>query len=190
MLRLFPVSGRILLSRQRIQKLLRGICAVFLALALSGAEAAAASPPAEPVSGGILVLDPAAAAIVTQDAEWTTYYAVVPFSATYFTNCNVSLAKHVQGGFVVKAITQTVGTASVVGTKNLVIERSYWYGWATVATDSAGSYTTNATSYTADYWYLPAVDGATYRASVTHYTHIYGYTEELPQTTASYVYNA
>lgn len=67
-------------------------------------------------------------------------------------------------------------TASVVGVKNIKLQKKVWYGWDVVAT-GAGGEVYNATSmYWNGYYYSPEY-GATYKVTYTIYANVDGYAE-------------
>lgn len=73
--------------------------------------------------------------------------------------------------------TGVVGTASVLGVKDIKIWKKTWYGgWDLVATSSGGeSY--NRTLTGVSILYANAVKGATYKITCVHYGNVDGYIE-------------
>lgn len=80
-------------------------------------------------------------------------------------------------GMHIDISTGVVGTASVIGVKDIKIFKKTWYGgWDLVATSSGGeSYNRSVTGVTI--LYANAVKGATYKITCVHYGNVDGYIE-------------
>ncbi len=80
-------------------------------------------------------------------------------------------------GMHIDISTGVVGTASVLGVKDVKIQKKTWYGgWKTVAVCS-GSESYNRGTMGINILYENAEKGATYRISCIHYGDVNGYTE-------------
>lgn len=79
-------------------------------------------------------------------------------------------------GMHVDFVVDTDGTASVIGIKDIKIQKKVWYGWKTVAT-SEGAEGYNIGSFACSILYSGAEYGQTYRITCTHYANVDGYTE-------------
>lgn len=79
-------------------------------------------------------------------------------------------------GMHVDFLVHANGTASVIGIKDIKIQKKVWYGWKTVAT-SSGAEAKNVGSFGCSLLYTGAEYGQTYRITCTHYANVDGYTE-------------
>lgn len=104
-----------------------------------------------------------------------------PNARTLFTDCSISVS--VSGGMLVEFYTKVSGTASVIGVKDIVIQKKVWYGWQTVVT-SVGGEKNNGSAYACTLTYTGAENGATYRISCVHYANVSGYAENSNITDA------
>jgi len=83
--------------------------------------------------------------------------------------------------------TGAVGTASVIGVKDIKIQKKVWYGWSTVAIcDGAESH--DHTMMGISIPYANAEKGATYRITCIHYADVDGYIEG-ENDTGAFVYD-
>lgn len=105
---------------------------------------------------------------------------IVPYS-TVFNEASVSVFYDTTGMHI-SICTSMNGTASVVGVKDIEVQRKTWYGgWTTVATSTGGeSYgvTTSVCTLT----YTGTVEGESYRVIRTHYGNVDGYRELYAET--------
>ena len=91
------------------------------------------------------------------------------------TDCIISVSCSA-AGMRIEISTGTVGTASVLGIKDIVVKKKVWYGWKTVATgESVEDY--NRTIVGASFLYSNAEYGETYRITCTHYANVTEYIE-------------
>lgn len=104
----------------------------------------------------------------------------VPY--TSLGQCIISISGH-DDGMYIDITTGADGTASVIGVKDIKIERKFWYGWSTVATCSGGEIH-DRTMMGICITYANAVKDATYRISCVHYADVNGYTEGTNDTGA------
>ena len=111
-------------------------------------------------------------ATVIEDAELPS--GVTPY--TMLASCIISVSGDT-AGMHISVITGAVGTASVIGVKDVRIQKKGWFGtWTTVATCSGTeSYDRGTTGI--DILYPNAEKGATYRILCVHYADVDGYTE-------------
>lgn len=105
---------------------------------------------------------------------------IVPY-ATVFNVASVS-AVYDEAGMHIDIITTMNGVASVVGVKDIEIQKKTWYGgWTTVATSTGGeSY--NVMTSVCSLTYTGTVAGETYRVVRTHYGNVDGYRELSGET--------
>lgn len=90
-------------------------------------------------------------------------------------NCLINVGCSSDGMYV-EFVVNADDTASVIGIKNIKIQKKVWYGWKTVATsDGAEDY--NAGMFACSILYSGAEYGETYRISCVHYANVNGYTE-------------
>lgn len=100
---------------------------------------------------------------------------VVKQTRTMMTNCIISVSCS-EEGLHMDIITGTVGVASVLGIKDVVVKKKVWYGWKTVAI-SSGAEDYNQTSFGISLTYSDAEYGETYRITCVHYADVDGYIE-------------
>ena len=95
---------------------------------------------------------------------------------TMLADCIISVGEE-SDGMHIGISTGTVGTASVLGVKDVKIWKKTWYGgWDLVATSKGGeSY--NRSTMGVSIVYPGAVKGATYKITCVHYGNVNGYTE-------------
>lgn len=101
---------------------------------------------------------------------------------TMLAQCIISVSGH-DDGMYIDITTGAVGIASVIGIKDVKVERKFWYGWSTVATCS-GCESYDHSMVGLCITYDNAVKDATYRISCTHYADVDGYTEGVNDTGA------
>ena len=108
---------------------------------------------------------------VAKDMEWPG-----KIFRTMLTQCIINVSGDDEGMHI-GIFTGTVGAASVLGIKDVKIQKKNWLGlWSTVATSSGGeSYDCATTSV--NILYANAEKGATYRILCVHYGDVNGYTE-------------
>ncbi len=107
----------------------------------------------------------------------------VPYTA--LAQCIISVSGH-DDGMYIDITTGAIGTASVIGVKDIKIQRKFWYGWTTVATSSGGEIN-DRTMMAVCITYANAVKEATYRITCIHYADVNGYTEG-ENDTGAFVY--
>ena len=103
-----------------------------------------------------------------------------PNARTFLVNCSIGIMNS-SDGMLVECYTDSVGTASVLGVKDIKIQKKVWYGWKTVAV-SEGAETENARAFSCHLRYTNAELGETYRVSCVHYGTVDSYTEVENQT--------
>nr|WP_296487793.1 hypothetical protein [uncultured Acetatifactor sp.] len=111
-------------------------------------------------------------AIVVEDMDVSS--EIDPY--TMLASCIISVGEE-SDGMHIGISTGTVGTASVLGVKDVKIWKKTWYGgWDLVATSKGGeSY--NRSNMGVSIVYPGAVKGATYKITCVHYGNVNGYTE-------------
>lgn len=90
-------------------------------------------------------------------------------------------------GIVIDFETTMNREASVVGVKDIKIQKKVWYGWTTVAT-SNGAEGYNRYGCTVEIIYSGAEIGETYRVSCVHYGTVNGEYRELANETSGFVF--
>lgn len=95
---------------------------------------------------------------------------------TMLTSCIIGVTGD-SDGMHIDISTATVGTASVLGVKDVKIQKKTWYGgWSTVAVSSGGE-AHDRSSMGVNILYSNAVKDATYRIKCIHYGDVDGYIE-------------
>lgn len=107
----------------------------------------------------------------------------VPYTA--LAQCIISVSGH-DDGMYIDITTGAIGKASVIGVKDIKIQRKFWYGWTTVATSNGGEINDH-TMMGVCITYANAVKEATYRITCIHYADVNGYTEG-ENDTGAFVY--
>lgn len=129
--------------------------------------------------------------IVTLDARITDnpFGNVSPEISTYATTFNKAsiVVSFSSEGMMVDIYTLMNKEASVVGVKDIKIQKKVWYGWSTVVTSEGGG-STNCLSSGCTVIYRGAELGETYRVLCTHYGNTDGGYRELENETSGYVY--
>ena len=105
---------------------------------------------------------------------------IMPY--TSLAQCIISISGH-DDGMYIDITTGSVGRASVIGIKDIKIERKFWYGWSLVATCS-GCESYDHSMVGICITYDNAVKDATYRITCVHYADVDGYTEGVNDTGA------
>lgn len=109
-----------------------------------------------------------------------------PALRTMLIQCSVCFTSQPEG-LCVDLSTCATRTASVLGTKDIVLEEKNLLGWHTVGT-AEGYEVYNQSTSGCSCVYTGAVYGKKYRIKCTHYGNVDGYTE-VQQTTDAYTYN-
>lgn len=111
-------------------------------------------------------------ATLIEDME--DFSEITPY--TMLADCTIGVSC-ASDGMHIDISTGVVGTASVLGIKDVKIQKKTWYGgWKTVAV-SEGREATNRGTMGISLLYENAEKGATYRISCIHYGDVNGYTE-------------
>lgn len=119
-------------------------------------------------NSGIAVLE----AKIIEKVEWDS--DIVPY--TMLTRCQISVSGDSKGMHI-DISTGCVGTASVLGVKDVKVHKKNWLGgWDVVATCS-GAELYNRSSMGISVVYEDAVKGATYKITCVHYGDVDGYIE-------------
>ncbi len=113
------------------------------------------------------------------------YFEGTPTARTMLTNCFILYAC-TDEGIDVDISTGAARTASVLGVKDIKIQKKVWYGWSTVAS-SDGYEIYNSASSGCSFVYTGAEEGETYRISCVHYGTVDEYTE-VENETEPFVY--
>lgn len=103
-----------------------------------------------------------------------------PMARTFLVNCTIAI-KNSSDGMLVEFITDATQKASLLGVKDIKIQKKVWYGWKTVAT-STGAESQNVGGFDCHVLYTGAELGETYRISCVHYGTVDSYTEVENQT--------
>lgn len=106
------------------------------------------------------------------------------FLETSFPNVYIDVSFSSRG-MLVELFVKTFGEASVVGVKDIKIQKKVWYGWSTVGTSDGGQ-NTDSYGYGCSVLYSGAEKGSTYRVLCTFYGDTDGY-RELAGETDGYV---
>ena len=111
--------------------------------------------------------------------------AETPGTMTTFAQCFINV-KSGSDGMLIEINTGVVGKASVIGVKDIKVQKKVWYGWSTVATSTGGELT-DATSMVCSIRYANAEKGETYRILCTHYANVDRY-EEFEADSGEFVF--
>lgn len=110
---------------------------------------------------------------VIENADWPSDF--MPY--TMLADCAISVSGDDEGMHI-DISTGSVGTASVLGVKDVEIYKKNWLGqWKLVATSSGGE-TYNGSICGITILYANAVKGATYKITCVHYGDVNGYIED------------
>lgn len=115
-------------------------------------------------------------AVVLEDVEWPS--DIMPF--TMLAQCIISVSGS-DDGMCINITTGSVGRASVLGVKDIQIQKKVWYGWKTVAVCSGGESYDHA-SMGISILYDNAIKDETYRITCVHYGDVDGYIEGTNDT--------
>lgn len=97
-------------------------------------------------------------------------------------DCDIVMAFRPEG-LVMSFTTSCIGTASVIGVKDIKVQQKMWYGWKTVLT-SDGAENQNENVFACTLTYSEAVKDKTYRVMCTHYAYVDVYEEGVNDTGA------
>ncbi len=109
-----------------------------------------------------------------------------PSLQTLFGSCSIDISGS-DSGMLIQIQTQSYGVSSVIGVKDIKIQKKVWYGWQTVGTSSGGELT-NVSNMVCSVLYEGAEKGETYKITCVHYANVDGYKEGTSDTGA-FVYN-
>ena len=109
-----------------------------------------------------------------------------PSLQTVFGNCAIVIDGS-DSGMLVQIQTQSFGVSSVIGVKDIKIQKKVWYGWQTVGTSSGGELT-NVSNMVCSVLYEGAIKGETYKITCVHYANVDGYKEGIGDS-GEFVYN-
>ena len=104
---------------------------------------------------------------------------------TMMVDCVISICFS-EAGMHLEISTCTVGTASVLGVKDIKIMKKVWYGWKTVAISDGGEVYDHS-MMGVDVLYANAEKDETYRVTCVHYADVDGY-EEGTNDTGAFVF--
>lgn len=107
----------------------------------------------------------------------------MPYTA--LAQCIISISGH-DDGMYIDITTGAIGRASVIGVKDIKIQRKFWYGWSLVATSDGGE-VNDRTMMAVCITYANAVKDATYRITCVHYGDVNEYVE-TENDTGAFVY--
>lgn len=98
-------------------------------------------------------------------------------------DCEIIMAFKMDEGLCMSFTTSCIGTASVIGVKDIKVQQKMWYGWKTVlVSDGTESY--DCSIFGANLKYPDAIKDRTYRVICTHYADVDGYEEVVNDTGA------
>lgn len=158
------------------EKIQKKIVAFIMALAF------AASVPVQGVQAEILHTDDVLTSEITEvNQETSDAYSIRPITTMY--DCDITMAFKTDG-LVMDFTTSCLGTASVIGVKDIKVQQKMWYGWKTVLS-SSGAENQNESVFACSLIYSEAVKGKTYRVTCTHYANVDIY-EEMPNDTGAF----
>lgn len=133
----------------------------------------------ESTEGEVEVLD----AVLVEDMDLSS--EVSPY--TMLASCIISVGRE-SDGMHIEISTGSVGTASVLGVKDVKIWKKIGYNkWELVAVSSGGE-ASNCGTMGISIVYKNAVQGATYKITCVHYGNVDGYTD-FANDSGAFVYN-
>lgn len=107
--------------------------------------------------------------------------AIKPRTTMY--DCDITMAFTAEG-LKMDFSTACLGTASVIGVKDIKVQQKMWYGWKTVLT-SPGAENENDSIFVCELTYEEAIKDKTYRVLCTHYANVDVY-EEFENDTGAF----
>lgn len=125
--------------------------------------------------------EPSISEVTIYEGQEVVAYSIQP--STTMLNCDIIMAFRTEG-LVMSFTTSCLGTASVIGVKDIKVQQKMWYGWKTVLT-SSGAENEDAAIFACDLTYSEAVKGKTYRVLCTHYANVDVY-EEFENDTGAF----
>ena len=109
-----------------------------------------------------------------------------PSLQTTFGNCIISVSGS-DSGMIVDITTESGAVASVIGVKDIKIQKKVWYGWQTMVASSGGE-VGGVSRMGCSILYEGAEKGETYRITCVHYANVDGYIE-ASNDSGAFVYN-
>lgn len=106
---------------------------------------------------------------------------------TMLTRCHIGVGGDSEGMHI-DITTGTVGVASVIGIKDIRVQKKTWYGWWETVAVCDGAELKGRSLIGITITYPEAVKGATYKILCVHYADVTGYTE-CESDSGSFVYN-
>lgn len=125
--------------------------------------------------------EPSISEVTIYEGQEVVTYGIQP--RTTMLNCDIIMAFRTEG-LVMSFTTSCLGTASVIGVKDIKVQQKMWYGWKTVLT-SSGAESKDDAIFACDLTYSEAVKGKTYRVLCTHYANVDVY-EEFENDTGAF----
>lgn len=162
--------GKMKRAVKKMQKILGVLAMATLLAETSGFTSVAAESVglSEQLGENVEVLE----ATVVEDFDWSSN--INPY--TMLTDCIIGVSG-ASDGMHIDISTGVVGTASVLGIKDVKIYKKTWYGgWDYVAYSSGGE-AKNCGTMGINILYENAVKDATYKITCIHYGNVDGYTE-------------
>lgn len=159
------------------RKIQKRILAFIVALACT------VSVPAHTAQAQEIYENDAAASVVIMgnQGQKNEILSINPITTMF--DCDITMAFRTEG-LVMTFSTACVGTASVIGVKDIKVQQKMWYGWKTVLTSDGGE-NKNENIFSGDLTYSEAVKGKTYRVLCTHYANVDVY-EEFENDTGAF----
>lgn len=108
-------------------------------------------------------------------------FGIKPRTTMY--DCDITMAFRTEG-LVMTFSTASLGTASVIGVKDIKVQQKMWYGWKTVLT-SSGAENQDQSIFACTVTYSEAIKDKTYRVLCTHYANVDVY-EEFENDTGAF----
>lgn len=164
--------------RKRLKRLLGIALAAVLVISVPCAEAKAAEE-IQTVAEDVVELEAHVKEVDYQAPDYSFYAVTI--------NDAIITMSFGSSGIVFDFETTMNREASVVGVKDIKIQKKVWYGWTTVAT-SSGAEEYNCYGCTIGLTYSGAEIGETYRVSCVHYGTVNGESRELANETSGFVF--
>ncbi len=120
-------------------------------------------------------------ALLSQQVSTESSSNLLRSAAPALCDCTINISFS-SAGMYIGVTTGTNATASIVGAKDIKVERKSGLSWVQVGTCD-GNYDTNTALFGGQTTYTSAVRGETYRVTVTHYATVSGISLSYTQTT-------
>lgn len=167
--------------KRKVQMILKKVVAVVLLAGTFGFTGLTVEAKCADAMEGTVDIEVLEAKVVEGTEK---YMEVVPY--TTLANCHINVVSDSEGMHI-GISTGVFGTASVLGVKDVKVQKKNWLGfWETVATSSGGE-ASDCSTMSVNILYRNAEKDATYRILCIHYGDVDGY-HEMEHDSGSFVH--